>query len=98
MIIAAALKISQPPPLDYIQIVGLRHSNCYTTLQLLNPDLSKKAREENLITEGFIDHKNHFHTRREAYLIARDIGQLSWQNYYDKLNRNEFVLYSEDLY
>ena len=94
MIICAALCLKP----DNIIICGLRHSDCYETLYCLNPDLSKKARKENLIIDGFITTENQFLDRAQAYQHALKCGQISSQLKHDKNERKENILYSEDLY
>lgn len=98
MIVCAALKIDQPQPLGFIMICGLRHADCYETLYILNPELSKHARKWDLITEGFCNNNNEFKNREDAYQEALRCGQISVQAKYDKAQRHENLLYSEDLY
>lgn len=97
MIICAAIKIEQENK-EPIIITGFRHSDCFEILYKLNPELSIKVRKENLYTEGFLTNDNTFVNRREAFIIARQCGQLSTQALYDKSIRGENILWSEDLY
>lgn len=92
MIICAAIKIK-----DNI-ICGYRHSDCYETLYKLNSQLSKEARKQGLIIEGFLATNNRFLNRYEAYDEALHCGQLSAVNREYKTEQHESILYSEDLY
>lgn len=99
MIVCAALHIlMEKDNLDDIIVCGLHHSDCYYTLFHLNPDLSKDARKNGRITEGFITTDNHFLDRYQAYQHAIECGQLSAQLRHDKSEKKEIALYSEDLY
>ena len=97
MIICAALKINQKNK-DPIIIAGFNHASCYQTLYELNLELSLITRRDNLAEEGFLTNENTFVNRREAFMIARQCGQLSTQALYDKAMRRENGLFSEDLY
>ena len=96
MIICAALNIAQP--IENLIICDYRHSDCYEILYRLNPELSKHARKFGLITEGFLATGNRFLDRAEAYKEAINCGQLSAANRAYKTERNENILFSEDLY
>ena len=98
MIICAALKIAIDPPLNQIIICGLRHPDCFETFRLLNKPFLEEAILNTKITQGFINHKNEFKTREEAYQEALACGQISAQARHDKKLKNEFELFSEDLY
>lgn len=99
MVVCAALKIAHEsnPKFDIV-ICGYRHSDCYEILFRLNPDLSRTARKEGKITEGFLATGNRFMDRTEAYTHANECGQTSAQARYDKAERRENELFSEDLY
>lgn len=96
MIICAAINIAQP--IENLIICDYRHSDCYEILYRLNPELSKHARKFGLITEGFLATGNRFLDRAEAYKEAINCGQLSAANRVYKTERNENILFSEDLY
>ena len=99
MIICAALRIHIPDEnTQPIIVCGYRHSDCYETLYKLNPKLSKEARKQGLITEGFLSTGNRFIDRYVAYSEAINCGQLSAANREYKHNNHEDMLYSEDLY
>lgn len=98
MIVCAALRIDTRTEDDPIIICGYRHNDCYETLYELNSQFSKEARAQNLITEGFLATKNRFLDRFDAYAEAIACGQLSAANREYKADRNENMLYSEDLY
>ena len=99
MVICAALEIAhENDPKFNLVICGYRHSDCFETLYRLNPDLSRAARKENRITEGFLVTGNRFMDREDAYKHAVDCGQISAQARYDKAARRESGLFSEDLY
>lgn len=97
MVICAAIKITYPDK-TCIVIPGWRHHNCYWILGQLNPELSKNVRFNGCIEEGFINHINQFLSREEAYKEALVCGQLSAALRQYKTERNENILFSEDLY
>lgn len=96
MIVCAALQIKDGI-YTYV-ICGLRHADCYATLFDLNKELSKKARASSAVTEGFLTTNNEFLDRYDAYEHAKTCGQISAQLRYDKNQKHETALYSEDLY
>lgn len=98
MVICAAILIETNTEDEPIAICGRRHSDCYYTLWQLNPKLSKWAKENDTITEGFINNKNNFITRAQAYEEAFNCGQISLTTYEYKQSKGETTLYSEDLY
>ena len=70
-------------------VTGYRHSNIYTTMAILCPDLSYKKIKR---LEGFLTDKNRFITRDEAYDLATENGQFIADGRLYK------QLYSEDLW
>lgn len=96
MIVCAALQIKDG--INTYVICGLRHADCYETLYAIAPDLSKKVRINDSVTEGFITTDNIFLDRYAAYQQALSCGQIPAQLRYDKNRKHEVELYSEDLY
>ena len=96
MIVCAALKIRDG--IYEYTVCGLRHSDCYATLFDLNKELSKKARANSAVVEGFLTTDNEFLDRYEAYEHAKACGQIPAQLRYDKWIKHETALYSEDIY
>ena len=96
MIVCAALKIRDG--IYEYTVCGLRHSDCYATLFDLNKELSKKARANSAVVEGFLTTDNEVLDRYEAYEHAKTCGQIPAQLRYGKGERHETALYSEDLY
>lgn len=92
MIICAAVKF-QIVGGNEVVIPCLRHHHAYEIMR----DLGFKPLELNRLEEGFIDHKNNFLNREEAYRHAIDCGQLSAIVRNQKNMAND-DLFSEDLY
>lgn len=95
MIICAAIKMKYLDSNDEKQsvvICGYRHGNCYHIISKL--DVCSVIEK----IEGFIDNQDNFLDRQEAYVHARNCGQLSQANIWYKEDRNDCELYSEDLY
>jgi len=91
MIICAAVKFHIDETNQDVVIPCLRHHYAYEIIH----DLGFKVYNCHQIEEGFIDHKNNFLTREEAYTHAIQCGQLS-ATVRQYINNN--TLYSEDLY
>lgn len=89
MIICAAVKDNATGAI----FGGIRHGNIHEAMH--DVGLTRGLAE---VTEGFLDEKNQFHDRREAFKIAMDCGQLSSSTQEWKLQQWEVELYSEDLY
>lgn len=87
MILCAAIKYK-----DTI-IPCHRHHNAYEILH----DFNIKA-DYNVIEEGFITTIGTFLNRKDAFVDAINCGQLSAVTRQYKREKNESVLYSEDLY
>ena len=96
MIVCAALQIKGE--INPYIICGLRHSDCFETLYRLNPELSRQARANGAIVQGFINTNGDFLDRYEAYIHACSCGQIPEQLRQDKEEKRETELYSEDLY
>ena len=87
MILCAAIKYK-----DTI-IPCHRHYDAYEILY----DFNIKA-DHNAIEEGFIATNGTFLNRKEAFVDAINCGQLSEVTRQYKREKNESILYSEDLY
>lgn len=98
MIVCAAIRVTLPEVqselFNKLVVPCLRHCDGYSILRALRPDdnLHRDA------VEGFIDHTGKFLTREEAFRHALDCGQLPMQLRYMKANKEENMLFSEDLY
>ena len=86
MIICAALKDRDTNAIFY----GVRHADIYE--MLYNLDYKIDA------IEGFVDNRNNFYNRHEAFMWAQQIGQLPETVLEYKKEHMENELYSEDLY
>ena len=96
MIICAALKVNHSDfkPEGYLIIPCWRHSEGYRILY----DLVGNKYTQSIITEGFIDNKNNFLNRYDAFNHAIETGQLSAVTRQYKREKHEIMLFSEDLY
>lgn len=98
----------QPRNIDIgFVIAGRRHYNCYATAKALaGIDNTIKLKVENIENtmsreeykkhQGFITSKDRYVDRREAYLIAKDVGQIRNGNYLGTIE--EPMLISEHIY
>lgn len=86
MIICAALKDRNTNAI----FSGVRHADIYE--MLYNLDYKIDA------IEGFVDNRNNFYNRHEAFMWAQQIGQLPETVLEYKREHMENKLYSEDLY
>ena len=86
MIICAALKDRDTNAI----FSGVRHGDIYEMLYNLNYKIDA--------IEGFIDNRNNFYNRHEAFMLAQQIGQLPETVLEYKKDHSENELYSEDLY
>lgn len=91
MIICAALRLVNHK--QDIVIPCHRHANGYQMLRDLVIDYHNFD-----IIEGFIDHKNKFLNRKEAFVHWNECGQSSAEDRQRKFKTEEVELYSEDLY
>lgn len=89
MIICAAIKDTRTGAI----FGGIRHGFIYSAMH----DAGIAPPHEAAI-EGFLDEKNNFYNRHEAFDIAMNNGQLSASTRQLKRERHETELYSEDLY
>ena len=97
MIICAAIKVeftNQYNLHETVIVYGLRHGDCFTTMEKMN----LPPRKERVETQGFVDNRGIFYDRLEAYHAARAMNQLSATIIKYKEEHNENELYSEDLY
>lgn len=86
MIICSALKDKDTNAI----FSGVRHADIYE--MLYNLDYKIDA------IEGFVDNRNNFYDRHEAFMWAQQIGQLPETVLEYKKEHMENELYSEDLY
>ena len=56
-------------------ICGRRHHNCFTSLAILDKEMSYKEKEHK-ITQGFLTDTDIFVNREQAYVIALASGQV----------------------
>lgn len=89
MIICAAIKDTSTGQVFY----GPRHGDIYEMMRCFG----YKATSDFLV-EGFVDNRNNFYTRHEAFMLAQQIDQLPETVLEYKKNHSENELYSEDLY
>ena len=89
MIICAAIKDTSTGQVFY----GPRHGDIYEMMRCFG----YKATSDFLL-EGFVDDKNKFYNRHEAFMWALQIGQLPKTVIEYKNDHSENELYSEDLY
>ena len=97
MIICAALKVTDyevPASFQETVVPCWRHCNGYSILNRLCPEKMLY----NGAIEGFMDHNGKFLTREEAYDHALKCGQIPAELRQIKAQRNENMLFSEDLY
>lgn len=89
MIICAAIKDTRTGAV----FGGIRHGFIYGYMR----DAGITPPKENAI-EGFLDSKDNFYDRAEAFKHALECGQLSASTRQCKRDNREIELYSEDLY
>ena len=89
MIICAAIKDTSTGHVFY----GTRHGDIYEIMHCFG----YKAASDSLV-EGFVDNRNNFYNRHEAFIWAQQIGQLPETVLEYKRDHSENELYSEDLY
>ena len=97
MILAAAIKYKIEATDKEVVLCGARHGNVFEQLKALGFK-PRKGYEE--IEQGFIDHKNNFLTREEAYEHAKMCGQICEMRIYEREKDNIFYkkMISEDLW
>ena len=97
MILAAAIKYKIEATDKEVVLCGARHGNVFEQLKALGFK-PRKGYEE--IEQGFIDHKNNFLTREEAYEHAKMCGQICEMRIHEREKDNIFYkkMISEDLW
>lgn len=94
MIICSSIRVQierNGTPVEAV-VPGIRHADCWQLLATLGYPM---ARQES--AEGFLDHKGDFMDRFDAYDHAIACGQLSATKLESKVERREYVLFSEDI-
>lgn len=86
MIICSALKDRN----TNVIFSGVRHADIYEMVHNLGYKIDA--------IEGFVDNRNNFYNRHEAFMWAQQIGQLPETVLEYKKDHSENELYSEDLY
>ena len=81
MILAAAIKYYIEETGREVILCGARHGNVFIQLEMLGFEPHKGYKE---IEQGFIDHKNNFLTREEAFEHAKMCGQVCEKIIYDR--------------
>ena len=89
MIICAAIKDTSTDQIFY----GLRHGDIYDMMSCFGYNVTS-----DFLVEGFVDNRNNFYNRHEAFMWAKQIGQLPETVLEYKKDHSENELYSEDLY
>lgn len=89
IVLCAALKIKETG----VVVPCCRHGDGWSILH----DLGIKVGYSK-VEQGFINTKNEFLTREEAFEVAMNNGQLSATTRQHKRDQHEYELYSEDLY
>ena len=97
MILAAAIKYKIEATGKEVVLCGARHGNVFDQLEALGFEPRKGYKE---LAQGFIDHKNNFLTREEAYEHAKMCGQICEKIIYEREEKNVFgkKMISEDLW
>ncbi len=98
MILASAIKYKIEATGKEVVLCGARHGNIFAQLEALGFEPNKEYKE---IAQGFIDHKNNFLTRSEAYEHAKMCGQICAKIIYEREEgHNPFGknMISEDLW
>ena len=97
MILASAIKSKIEATGKEVVLCGARHGDIFNQLEALGFK-ARKGYEE--IEQGFIDHKNNFLTRKEAFEHAKMCGQICANIIYDREEKNVFGtnMISEDLW
>ena len=97
MILASAIKYRIEATGKEVVLCGARHGDVFNQLEALGFK-ARKGYEE--IEQGFIDHKNNFLTRKEAFEHAKMCGQICANIIYDREEKNVFGtnMISEDLW
>ena len=88
MILCAAVKFHIDATDEDVVLCGWRHGNIYNQLKCLG---FKPQQGYKRISDGFIDDKGNFLTREEAFLHAKECGQIQTE-------KENGIIYTEDLY
>lgn len=89
MIICAAIKDARTGDV----FCGVRHGDIYSQLRAASHQIPHDK-----AIEGFVDSRNNFYNRHEAFMWAMQIGQLPATVIQYKQEKGKTELYSEDLY
>lgn len=89
MIICAAIKDTSTGQVFY----GTCHGDIYEMMRCFG-----YKETSDFLVEGFVDNRNNFYTRHEAFMWTQQIGQLPETVLEYKKDHSENELYSEDLY
>lgn len=97
MILASAIKYKIEATGEEVVLCGARHGDVFAQLKALGFE-ARKGYEE--IEQGFIDHKNNFLTRKEAFEHAKMCGQICEKIIYEREGKSPFDtnMISEDLW
>ena len=97
MILASAIKYKIEATGKEVVLCGARHGNVFEQLEALGFEPREGYKE---LAQGFIDHKNNFLTREEAYEHAKMCGQICEKIIYEREEKNVFgkKMISEDLW
>ena len=98
MILAAAMKIHIESTNSDVVLCAARHGNIGIQLKLLGFEPNKGYK---ILVQGFINHKGKFLSRSDAFIHARECGQISSFIVEQRLNQTtngDYELFSEDLW
>lgn len=97
MILAAAVKFHMEATGEDVVLCGARHGDIFKQLRMMG-FAPRQGYEE--VAQGFIDNKNNFLDRKQAYLHAKACGQLPARIVHDREmnSSSDWELFSEDLW
>ena len=97
MILASAIKYKIEATGKEVVLCGARHGDVFKQLEALGLKPRQGYKE---IEQGFIDHKNNFLTREEAFEHAKMCGQLCEKIIYEREEKSAWgkEMISEDLW
>lgn len=97
MILASAIKYKIEATGKEVVLCGARHGDVFDQLEALGFKPRQGYKE---IEQGFIDHKNNFLTREEAFEHAKMCGQLCEKIIYEREEKSHWgkEMISEDLW
>lgn len=81
MILAAAIKFYIEETNKEVVLCGSRHGDIFAQIKTLGFEARKGYKE---LEQGFINEKNEFLTRREAFEHAKQCGQISSKIIYER--------------